>query len=68
MTRKKATSVVDQLRRAIAESGESQNAIAEAIGIDQGNLNRFVNGERGVSMETFAELCEYLRLDLVRRR
>jgi plasmid maintenance system antidote protein VapI len=67
MTRKKLT-VIDQLRNAIAESGEPELAIAQALGIDQGNLNRFVKGERGISMETFAKLCEYLKLELERRR
>jgi transcriptional regulator with XRE-family HTH domain len=58
--------VIDQLRKAIAESGESQLSIANALDIDQGNLNRFVRGERSISIETFATLCEYLKLDLVR--
>jgi transcriptional regulator with XRE-family HTH domain len=59
--------VIDQLRAAIVESGESQLSIATATGIDQGNLNRFVRSERSVSIETFAKLCQHLRLDLVSR-
>ena len=59
--------IIDQLRRAVAESDESQLAIATALGIDQGNLNRFVRGERSISLETAAKLCEYLKLDLIRR-
>jgi hypothetical protein len=60
--------VIDQLRKAIASCGESELSIAQALEIDQGNLNRFVKGERGVSMEIFAKLCAYLKLDLVKRR
>lgn len=59
--------IIDQLRKAIAESGESQLAIANAVDIDQGNLNRFVRGERSITLETAAKLCEYLKLELVRR-
>lgn len=59
--------IIDRLRKAIAESGESQLSIANAVNIDQGNLNRFVRGERSISLENAAKLCEYLRLDLVRR-
>lgn len=61
-------SIIDQLRKAIAESGESQLSIANALDIDQGNLNRFVRGERSISFETAAKLCEYLKLDLVHRQ
>jgi len=59
--------IIDQLRKAIAESGESQLSIANAVDIDQGNLNRFVRGERSISIETAAKLCQHLKLDLVRR-
>jgi transcriptional regulator with XRE-family HTH domain len=60
--------VIRQLRNAIKASGESQRAIAEATGIDQGNLNRFVRGERSLSVENFAKLCAHLRLTLGRAR
>jgi transcriptional regulator with XRE-family HTH domain len=50
--------VIDQLRKAIEASGESQLAIGEATGINQGNLNRFLRGERGRSLENFAKLCQ----------
>jgi plasmid maintenance system antidote protein VapI len=59
--------IIDQLRKAIAEFDESQLSIANALDIDQGNLNRFVRGERSITFETAAKLCEYLKLDLVRR-
>jgi transcriptional regulator with XRE-family HTH domain len=57
-------SVIDQLRKAIEDSDESQRAIADSTGIDQGNLNRFVRGERSVSLENFAKLCLHLGLTL----
>ena len=41
----------------IADSGESQLSISESTGIDQGNLSRFLRGERGLSLDNFAVLC-----------
>jgi plasmid maintenance system antidote protein VapI len=64
----KARSIVDQLQQAIKRSGETQYAIAHATGISQSVLNRFINGERGISLETAAKLCQYFDLDLAPRR
>jgi hypothetical protein len=41
----------------IADSGEWQLSISEATGIDQGNLSRFLRGERSLYLENFAVLC-----------
>lgn len=57
--------VIDQLRKAIRESGQTQMAISEATGIPQGNLSAFLSGDRGLSMESFAVLCQHLKLTLV---
>ena len=48
-------------------SGESEYAIGKATGVSQSVLSRFVNGERGISLETAAKLCSYLELDLLPR-
>jgi transcriptional regulator with XRE-family HTH domain len=64
----KNKNIVDQLRRAMRESGETEYAIAKASGVSQSVVNRFLSSERGISLETAAKLCEYLKLDLVRRR
>jgi transcriptional regulator with XRE-family HTH domain len=64
----KKRSIVEQLRQAIANSGQTEYAIAKGSGVSQSVVNRFVNGERGISLETAAKLCEYLDLDLVARR
>ena len=60
--------IVEQLQHAIKHSGETQYAIAQATGVSQSVLNRFINGERGISLETAAKLCAYLDLDLAPRR
>jgi transcriptional regulator with XRE-family HTH domain len=59
--------VIDQLRKAIRASGQTQLEIAEATGIPQGNLSRFLRGERGLSLESFARLCVHLGLSLVQK-
>jgi hypothetical protein len=60
--------IIDQLRRAIRNSGESQRSIALATGIDQANFNHFVAGKRSISLESAAAICEYLKLDLAPRK
>lgn len=59
--------IVDQLRKAIADSDETEYAIAKGSGVSQSVVNRFVHGERSIGIETAAKLCTYLKLDLVRR-
>ena len=53
-----------QLRQAIAKNSETEYAIAKGSGISQSVLNRFVHGQRGISLETAAKLCAYLKLEL----
>ena len=60
--------IVEQLRQAIAESGQTEYAIAKGSGVSQSVVNRFAHGERGISFETAAKLCAYLELDLHPRR
>jgi transcriptional regulator with XRE-family HTH domain len=55
----------DQLRDAVEKSGESQRVIADATGINQGNLSRFLRGERGMSLDNVDALCAYLKLKLI---
>jgi transcriptional regulator with XRE-family HTH domain len=59
-----AKSIVDQLQRAIRASGQTEYAIAKGSGVSQSIVNRFVSGQRGISLETAAKLAAYLKLDL----
>ncbi len=59
--------IVEQLRKAIQDSG-TEYGVAKAAGVSQSVVNRFVRGERGISLETAALLCDHLRLHLVRQR
>ena len=54
--------IVDQLRKAIATSNETEYAIAKGSGVSQSVVNRFVHGERSIGLETAAKLCAYLGL------
>ncbi len=65
--KKSPSSIMDQLRQAIADSGQSEYAIAKGAGVSQSVVNRFVHGERGISLDTAARLCAYLQLDLTHR-
>ena len=61
--------IVDQLRQAILDSGETRYAIAQATGVDQGTLSRFVRserkkGSRTITIETAALVCDHLGLHL----
>lgn len=56
--------LAEQLRKAIRDSKKSQYLIAKDTGISQPMINRFANGERGISLETADKLMEYLGLEL----
>ena len=59
--------VIDQLRKVIIDSGESQLSIADATGINQGNLSKFLRDERNLSLDNYAVVCTYFRLKLAPR-
>lgn len=54
-----------QLQAAIAATGQSLYAIAQASGVAAPVLQRFVNGQRGITLETAGKLAAYLGLALL---
>ena len=56
--------LVDELREAILNSGETESRVAKESGVAQPILNRFLRVERGVSLVTAAKVCQYLGLHL----
>ena len=54
----------DQIRKAVRTCGQTRYAIAKATGISQATLSRFVNGERGLPMNTLDTLAAYLDLNI----
>jgi len=59
------TKLSDQLRRAIADCGQTRYAISKATGIAESTLSRFMAGERGLPMKTLDRLADYLDLDII---
>ena len=53
---------IDQLRKAIRDSGETEYGIAKAAGVAQSVVNRFARGKRGASLETAARICLHRNL------
>ena len=60
--------MVEQLRQAMADSGETLYAIAKGSGVDYSALLRFRAGERGLTLDTAAKVAEYLGLKLTKGR
>ena len=65
MAKKSPSRLTEQLRAAVAESGMTLGELTRATGIDKSALSRFVNGERGVSMEAMDALGQCLGLRIV---
>ena len=58
------TSLADQLRDAIAQSGQTIYAVAKGSGIADQVLRRFVNGERDLTLTTADKLMRFFGLKL----
>jgi hypothetical protein len=54
-----------QLQAAIAATGQSLYSISQATGVAAPILQRFVNGERGITLDTAGKLAEFLGLSLL---
>jgi hypothetical protein len=62
-----AKSLSDELRIAAKESGFSVKKIAEATGLDQSGLNRFLNGTRdNIRLDVADRLFQFFKLAVVR--
>lgn len=65
---KKATIFSEQVRRLIAESGQSRYRIGSECGIDQSVLSKFMSGQSSLSMRSLDALAEYLGWEVVASR
>ncbi|MFI5458034.1 MAG: helix-turn-helix domain-containing protein [Isosphaerales bacterium] len=54
----------EELRRATRESGMTRYAISAKTGIAQSTLCKFVQGERGLSLESIDKLMDVLGLEI----
>jgi predicted transcriptional regulator len=58
-------SISGRLREAIQRSGKSRYQIAQATGISQAALSRFISAERGLALDSADKLADYFALELV---
>jgi len=58
--------IIDDLRQAITASGLTEYRIAKESNVPQPVLNRFLSEKRGISLETAAKLCTFLKLHLTK--
>jgi len=59
--------ITEQLRASIRKSGLMQESIAQATGVSQGVLSRFIRGERSINLTTAEKLAAYFELELCER-
>lgn len=57
--------LTQQLKAAIESTGASLYAISQESGVAAPILQRFMNGERGITLETAGKLAEFLGLALL---
>ena len=62
--KKQRLSLSDELRQAIERSDVSRYSIWQQTGIDQGSLSKFMDGERGLSIESIDTIAELLGLHI----
>ena len=62
--KKQRLSLSDELRHAVERSGLSRYSIWQQTGIDQGSLSKFMDGERGLGMESIDKLADLLGLHI----
>ena len=62
--RQHRTDLAADIRRAIKASGLTPYRIATDADVDRAIMSRFVNGERGLTLDTASRICEVLRLEL----
>ena len=61
-------SIVIELRKAIVNSGYTQNQLSELSGVNRAQINRFVKGERTLTLESAERIAKVLGLELVKKK
>jgi plasmid maintenance system antidote protein VapI len=64
--RRKPEGIVETLREAIVSSGLTHYSLGKAAGVAPAQIDRFVAGERDLTLTTAARLAEALGLVLVK--
>ena len=66
MTRKIPDTLSGQLRWHLERCGQSNKRLQQETGVDNGQISRFLRGERGISLTTADKLAAHLGLRLKR--
>jgi plasmid maintenance system antidote protein VapI len=68
--RKHKIDLAATIRRAIKQSGLTPYRVATDADVDRAIMTRFVNGQRGLTLDTASRICDMLGLELrpVRRK
>ena len=53
-----------ELRKAIIESGLTQNQLSDLSGVHRAQINRFVKDERTLTLESAEKVAKVLKLEL----
>lgn len=61
------TMILDAIREAIRQSGETRYSISKATGIDQAQLSKVMKAKAGLSFDSLEKLAEYLDLEIIIR-
>ena len=56
--------MVEQLRQAIRNSGQTLNELARNCDVDPGILSRFLRSERSITIDVAGRICEALGVTL----
>src|SRR5262245_12854455 len=68
MPAQQSITVVEQLQDAVRGSGLSLHELGRRTGVSEGQLSRFLRGQRTLTLPAAARVCSYLGLALSRRR
>lgn len=63
-SQKSSLNLVEELRQAIRNCGETEYRVAKESEVPQPVVSRFMRGQRCISLETAGKLCQYLGLHL----
>ena len=63
-TKQQPLPVVHQLQNAIRASGLSLNELGRRTGVSEGQLSRFLRGDRTLTLPAAARVCLYFGLEL----
>jgi len=61
---KRKLNMTETLRKAAKDSGQTAYALAKGSGIDRAAVVRFLNRDRGLTLDSAALLAEHLGLEL----